>query len=92
LARLREGGPRDDDPSTPRATSSTTRSGDHLAGVEGYSHSLKHYFVVCCPCSESAAKSPALLQSSLEIAGLALPKSAGSSCSACSYQAEIRHC
>src|ERR1700736_3691058 len=35
--------------------------GERETGVAGYNHSLKHYLPVCCSCSKSAAKSPALV-------------------------------
>jgi hypothetical protein len=65
----------------------------NAAGVAGYNHSLNRRLAVCCSCSKSAAKSPALVAvfvGPLKIAKLALPKRMHP-LFRLFYQVEIRH-
>jgi hypothetical protein len=68
-------------------------SGERRAGVAGYNHSLNRRLAVCCSCSKSAAKSPALVAvfvGPLKIPKLALPRRMHP-LSRPFYEVEIRH-
>jgi hypothetical protein len=62
----------------------------YQAGAAGYNHSLRRHMSVCCSCSKSAAKSPALVAVFLDRlkVGLAEPPAP---LIRLFYQVEIRH-